>query len=294
MRPDRRNIEIAEPKYLDMGKVYLEALTELAKPFPSVRLTQWPNFSHMTGGFRPREFSILCGATGSGKTTLLANISAQLVLQDVSHFVMSVETGHTDYMKRIISVLTKADINTGDPVPISELERIQLRYGDVLCKETVQFALYEDRLPVEQLMHDIKHMVDTHGCKIAMIDNLNFFMEVKSASESIVEMDRVIHSLIIFCKQVDVHIIMVMHPRKTEGDGRITSEFEIKGSSTSVQEAHNVFLFNRPRQEDIDSGVRNWFSREITLQKMRRRGSCVGKTIIFDSEGTRYIEKGFV
>ena len=103
-------------------------------------------------------------------------------------------------------------------------------------------------------------------------------------------MDRVIHELILFCKRVDVHIIMVMHPKKTEG-GRVVSEFDIKGSSTAVQEAHNIFLFNRARA--TKDGLVTPSDRELTLNKMRRRGSHVGKTLIFGSTGTRYEEKGY-
>ena len=87
-----------------------------------------------------------------------------------------------------------------------------------------------------------------------------------------------------------MHVIMVMHPKKTEG-GRIVSEFDIKGSSTAVQEAHNVFLFNKARA--TKDGLVTKLDREITLNKMRRRGSHVGKTLIFGSVGTRYEEKGY-
>lgn len=289
MRP--KDIEIRDPRAQNMREVYREALRELGKPYPSVRLGDWEMFNLMTGGFRVREFSILCGSTGAGKTTFLANVSAQLLKQKVKHFVMSVETGHTDFMKRVMSVLSGQDLNTGDPVSADMLARIHAQNAEHLESDTIEFSLYDNRVSVEQLMHDIRFMVQK-GCKIAMLDNLNFFMEVKSAADQVLEMDRVVHELIIFCKQVDVHIVMVMHPKKTINT-RVESEFDIKGSSTAVQEAHNIFLFNRPKVEDVKDGVRDQFQRELTLAKMRRRGKYVGKTIIFDSLDTQYIEKGF-
>lgn len=278
-------LENFKPYALNMREVYLQALDELAKPYPAIQLNDWPSWNQLTGGFRMREFTILCGATGVGKTTLLANLSAQLLKQRVKHFVMSVETGHTDYMKRILSVLAGKDLNTGEVVSVEELSQLHVKNAHLLETDHIEFSLYEDRLPVEQLMGDIEYMVKYHGCKIAMIDNLNFFMEVTSAQNQVIEMDRVIHSLIIFCKQIDVHLIMVMHPKKTDG-GRVESEFDIKGSSTAVQEAHNVFLFNRSKSEDHGD------LRELTLKKMRRRGAYVGRTLLFYNFGTRYIEKG--
>lgn len=293
MRPEisHQPLDVA-PHALNMREVYLEALRELAKPYPAIKLDDWPTFSTMTGGFRKREFTILCGATGSGKTTLLSNWSAMLLKQGVKHFVMSVETGHTDFMKRVISVLSGVDLNTGDPVPVETLQAIHEANAHHLEADTIEFSLYEDRIPVEQLKADILWMQKNRGCSIVFIDNLNFFMEVTRSADTIIEMDRVIHELIILCKQVDVHLVMVMHPKKNEKGSRLTSEFDIKGSSTAVQEAHNVLLFNRPDHALIESGDRSPQDREITIQKMRRRGVHTGKTIILSNQGTRYIEKG--
>jgi twinkle protein len=279
------------PHALDMQSVYMQAIQELAKPFPAVQLPEWDCFNRMTGGFRPREFSIFCGPTGSGKTTWLANLSAQLLKANTKHFVMSVETGHTDFMKRIMSALAGKDFNTGEAISTQDIARFQVEHGRYLETNAIEFSLYEDRLPVEQLMADIAHMVFEKGCKIAIVDNLNFFMEVTSANNAVIEMDRVIHNLIIFCKKVDVHIIMVMHPKKTDG-ARIENEFDIKGSSTAVQEAHNVFLFNRPRPDDVMKGFRDVQDREIKIAKMRRRGVNVGKSIVYRNSSSQYLEGG--
>ena len=274
------------PKSQDMSLVFDEACLELLKPYPSMRLPDWDLFNQATGGFRPREFSILCGATGSGKTTWLANVSAQLLKAEVKHFVMSVETGHTDFMKRILSVLSSTDLNAVDSVDQSFVDGLHAKYEAQIHSGLVQFSLYENRVRLEQLIHDLQWMHDKKGCKVAMIDNLNFFMEVSTAANSVIEMDKVVHELIMFCKRVEMHIIMVMHPKKTE-HGRVESEFDIKGSSTAVQEAHNVFLFNRPK----DASDSNSYDRELKIAKMRRRGKMVGKTIVYGNFNTKYLER---
>jgi twinkle protein len=273
----------------NMPEVFKDALRELRAPFPSVRLADWSEFNRITGGFRPREFSILCGATGSGKTTFLSNLSAQLLMARVKHFVMSVETGHTDFMKRILSVLHGRDLNTGDAVDAAVLAEITTRHHELLLSDTIEFSLYDNRVSVDQLCNDLDHMAKA-GCKVAMVDNLNFFLEVTSAANQIIEMDRVIHEIIMLCKRIDMHVIMVMHPKKTES-GRVESEFDIKGSSTAVQEAHNVFLFNRPSQQQLAEG-RTMFERELKIAKMRRRGGYVGSQVWFTSQGTKYFENG--
>jgi replicative DNA helicase len=289
---NKERVEVHEPQVLNMREVFIEAIKELGKPFPAIQIGSWEYFNRMTGGFRVREFSILCGSTGSGKTTWLANASAHLLQTKVKHFVMSVETGHTDFMKRVLSALAGEDLNTGEVVSAEKLANLSVKYLETIQSGAIEFSLYENRVPVEQLISDLRHM-EKMGCKVAMIDNLNFFMEVTRAVDQVIEMDRVIHELIILCKQIDMHVIMVMHPKKTD-NGRVESEFDIKGSSTAVQDAHNVFLFNRPKQEDISANSRDPSQRELKLAKMRRRGNHVGKSILYSNNGTQYVEVGFV
>lgn len=278
----------------DMAAVYLDALEELTKPYPSIKLPGWPKFNEFTGGLRPREFSILCGPTGVGKTTALSNISAQLITSGIKHFVLSVETGHTDYMKRIMSVLAKRDINAGDAVDREVLKKIHDTHKETLTSNLIEFSLYDNRLPVEDLIKDLKYMVLKKKCQVAIVDNLNFLLDVTTAANQIVEMDRVVHELIMFCKQHEVHLFLVMHPRKTDG-GRVESEYDIKGSSTSVQEAHNIFLLNRTTEEDDPDKYDgpSTSDREIKIVKMRRRGQHVGRKIFFACKETVYTEKGF-
>jgi archaellum biogenesis ATPase FlaH len=287
-----RREEPYEPNSEPLSESYLGSLQELVEPYPSVRLPEWATFDELVGGFRPREFSILCGATGSGKTTLLANLSALLLKQRVKHFVMSVETGHTDFVKRVMSVFCGRDLNTGEPVPLEVLKTFDKEHGKFFRGKDAHLALYDNRVSVERLKQELIHHATVKNCKVAFIDNLNFFMEVVSPERAVAEMDRVIHELIILCKQIDMHVIMVMHPKKTDG-GRVESEFDIKGSSTAVQESHNVFLWNRPHPDDIKGNVAGYGDREIKFAKMRRRGKHVGSRLLVSCvDGVKYVEKG--
>jgi twinkle protein len=266
------------------------ACAELLAPYKSTHLGAWENFDRAIGGLRAREFSILCGSTGTGKTTLLANISMQLLLQRVKHYVASVETGDTDFCKRVLSALVNEDLNTGEKIELDRVRAFRKQYEAILeNNEDLYLSIFDNRVSLELLLQDLERAHREHGCKIAMLDNLNFFMEVTAAQNQLIEMDRTIHELIMFCKRVDMHVIMVMHPKKTL-NGRVESEFDIKGSSTAVQEAHNVFLFNRPSEEDQCRFSHEVF-RELKIAKLRRRGGFVGKRIMFKNLGSAYVEE---
>jgi len=288
LAPHRRPKREHKIRMRSIGDVYGQAMGELARPFPSAKLYNWTKFNWLTGGFRLGEYSILCGGTGVGKTTLLANIAVQLVMAGHRLFVAPVETGDSDFVKRMISVVHGFDVNTGDSVHAERLQSINSKHADFFLTDRVQLSVYDDRVDPDILMDDIWHAKQVHQCTIAITDNLNYFLEVKDERAWMIEQDRVTHRMIDFTKNAPIHWIQVMHPRKV--DGLVESENDIKGSSTSVQEAQNVLLFNPPSEEDIENDVRTPLDRVITLRKMRRRGVYTNHRLIFTSDGTTYTE----
>lgn len=268
-----------------------ETINSIKNPPNSILVDDFKLLNQVTGGFRGFEYSILCGPTGCGKTQFLANLSLGLIKSNIKHFVMSVETGKHDFFRRVFSAFSKYDYNTGAAADSFKVDQDAKKFIPVVSSDSLYLSHYESRVKVENLIKDLIFMNHQRGCKLAIIDNLNFFMEVTSAANQIVEMDRVTHELIMLCKRIDIHIIMVMHPKKTD-HGRVENEFDIKGSSTSVQEAHNVFLFNKPSQVDITNGKCRT-DRELKIVKMRRRGLFVGRSLWFTADnGSVYLEKG--
>jgi len=85
-----------------------------------------------------------------------------------------------------------------------------------------------------------------------------------------------------------------MHPKKTD-HGRVESEFDIKGSSTAVQEAHNVWLFNRPSKAVIEEDPEKFKQfREIKIAKCRRYGRFVGDFVSFKCiDGVDFVEEEY-
>lgn len=269
-----------KPNSTTQRELLADAYRQMIKPYPSVRLPNWPRFNLMTGGFRANEYTILAGSTGSGKTTFCANISAELSESNIPHYVASIETGPNDFVRRVMSAVRRRDWNTGEQVPLEDVKQFHVDYGAKLERDNVWLGLYENRVRSEVMLADIAFHVKTHGIKVALVDNFQFMNQVVSTSNQIVEEDRVMHSFIMFCKLVPVHILMINHPRKTES-GRVETEFDVKGSSTAVQEAQNVLLWNRIHPDLVKSGVANEGDRELKIAKMRRRGKFVGKKLIF-------------
>lgn len=281
-------------KYFSLKDYVLRAYDTMLVPPPSVRLQFWPKLDSAIGGLREYEYTILCGVTGGGKTAWVASLAEKIASQGHGVYVASIETGPEDFTRRVISARAGKNYNTGDVVPAREIQDFRRNNPDVENGLPIHIATYEDRVDNREIMEQVSLAILNNGVKVAIIDNLNFCLEVRRQNEQIIEMDRVVHDWIIYSKQNPVHIIMIMHPRKTE-DGRIEHEFDIKGSSTAVQEAHNILLFNRLPSKLVRQN-HGYFSRfrDIKIAKCRRRGFAVGGSISFVSrDGVSYEEEEF-
>lgn len=262
--------------YRHVFEIWKDATKDLLNPPVGIGLKWWPGFTSLLGGLRPHELTLLCAPTGAGKTQLLANISAQLLVTSVPHFVAPVETGDTDFVVRVLSCLDKKDYNSGEKVSVDDLNKLKEKYQPLLSKNKLFISTHDNRVPMEEMIALLKYMHHEYGVQVALLDNLNFFLDVVSSDMEKAEMDSAIHEFIMLAKKIAIHVILVVHPRKTE-KGRVESEFDIKGSSTAVQEASNVLLFNRPLPDDVNNNKKRFTDREFVFRKIRKRGQNVGK-----------------
>lgn len=266
-----------------------DASRDILKPVEGIQIEGWNNFNSFTGGLRPNEFTIFCGATGIGKTQFLANLAAQLIKQKVKTFVAPVETGAIDLMRRILSIYGGYDFNTGEKPNKEMISKLkEAMYTTLDIANNLYVTTYDNRVDVNEMILNLKYVNDVHGVKVAVLDNLNFFMKPTRAQDTILEYDEVVHNFVMLAKRIPIHIILVMHPRKTDG-GKVISEFDIKGSSTAVQEATNVLLMNRLDEKEMENGLTP-FDRELVFRKIRRRGFNVGRKFYMRSQSGRYID----
>lgn len=272
--------------YIEAEAVYLQEASKIGKPAKGLPIARWSYLTEALGGFPPNQFSIVCGPSGAGKTTLLASWALDLFSAQVPVYIASIELGAGEFMKKMMSAGIGKNIAE---VPYSEREQTTKNMYPILGTSMSVFAKYDTRVSHTDMLTDILHAHRTKGIKIAMVDNINYMMEVKRGTDQNLEMDRAVHDFVVFCKKIPIHIIMVMHPRKTE-NGRVTSMFDVKGSATSVQESANVLLFNRLDKE-IDAPIgpfgeryEHKYCRELLIEKSRFNGRAVGQRIIMAIE----------
>lgn len=276
--------------YRNGNEVWEHTARALKSPPRGIPAPWWPLFNEYLGGMREHEVTLLCAPTGAGKTQILANLSVQVIAQGVPLFVAPVETGDQDFLARIASVFAKRDLNTGEKISADVVDGLGKGFQESGAFDRVYLASYDNRVDIHEMVNMLKYMHQEYGVKIALLDNLNFFLKVVSSQHEKAEMDNAIHEFVMLVKKLPIHVVLIVHPKKTEG-GRVESEFDIKGSSTAVQECANCCLFNRPKREDVESGRAQPTDREMVFRKIRKRGGHVGKIIRFSFSGGRYEER---
>lgn len=291
---DNQPSSIASPPPFEMLFEAAEgAFQEIVRPIPGIELPLWTKFNEFTGGLRAHEITLLSAPTGAGKTQLNANLSLQLLMNRIPHFVASVETGRHDFIRRMVSAMEKKDYNDGRAHPVEEIKGVAARVLPTFKINNIAFSRYEDRVKISMMIESLKRVHDAIGAKVAILDNLNFFLQPTSVAMERAEFDDAIHEFVMVAKrELPMHIWLILHPRKTL-NGRVESEFDIKGSATAVQEAANVMLWNRPTDADIRDHSLTINHRELKFCKIRKRGSSVGVKIFYQYNGGLYDEIGF-
>lgn len=271
-----------------------QSALQIMNPPKGITLNRWSKFNDFTGGLRAHELSIFCGNTGAGKTQFLANVATQLLEQEEKTFIASVETGAVDFGIRMLSVLAGRDLNTGAAFDCMVFKNALKSQLDRLQKNLF-FSTHDNRVDVIDMVETLKMMHEIHGVKIAVLDNLNFFLKVTRSADMNLAYDEAVHNFVITVKKLPIHIFLVMHPKKNDSKTtqKITSEFDIKGSSTAVQEAGNVLLMNRLDDNEIDcpNPLGTPFTREFVFKKIRKRGFNVNKKFYLEYEGGAYVER---
>lgn len=271
-----------------MSEVTDTAILNARTPPEGLTIPDWDDFNRFTGGLRPREFSIVCGPTGAGKTTFLAGLVAGLIDQNKKVFVAPVEVGEVSFTQAVLTQYGNGtNFASGEALDIQGQTALMQAAKKSVDKilNNLSMTTYSGRVEVDEMIEVLTYANDILGAQVAILDNLNYFL--KPSKDGLLVMDEAIHSFVQFTKSHPIHTIMVMHPRKTEG-GKITSEFDIKGSSTAVQEASNILLMNRLTDDEQEELNRDRFDREFVFKKLRLRGQYVNQKFYMRASNGRY------
>ena len=286
--------EEIEDQQVELPDAFSDLEDHLSKKESMFPLAGFPRLTEMLGGgLTTRGFTILTGPTGAGKSTLCSNLWFSLQASGKNVYMSPIEIGYVEQMKSLVSIISGRPRRELTPEMMPEIR--EKYYPTFFSNRGHVFSKHESRVNHMDLLTELYHNFLTRNTDVAIIDNWNFMLEPAKGQDAISMNDTALHDCIVFTKKIPVHIIMVMHPRKTDGDDDyIKSIYDIKGSSTSIQESTNVLLFNRLETPDEDTpmNVEAKMCREIKCAKARFNGRAVGRKVFFeiDKNSEHYTE----
>ncbi len=276
----RKLIENAKPiphkEILTFHELRQEIRNELENPDQVVgkQFKTLPALNRIIKGHRPGELTVLTGSTGSGKTTLLSQMSIDLCEGNTNTLWGSFEIKNTRLIKKMLTQLVGY-----------ELDGLSQDHFDAAAERFENLPLYFMRFygstEVDQVLDAMEYAVYAYDVEHVILDNLQFMLSGQGnnnrhnfgkfeAQEDALEKFRK------FATASNVHITLVIHPRK-EDDDTLLNMSSIFGAAKATQEADNVFILQRMKDEKF-----------LDVKKNRFDGSLGRVNLYFDEQSNMY------
>ncbi|NP_001355545.1 SF4 helicase domain-containing protein [Caenorhabditis elegans] len=239
---------------------------------------QWKRFAVLNkylGGLRPGEMTVLTGGTGNGKTTFLCEYSLDLFTQGVRTLFCSFEMPEKKILHWMLvqyAGLPLHRVEYSNSIN-SWLDRFERSSSALTMLDSEEFM----EKSINEIVRAIRIHVENSGIQHVVIDNLQFLInqgmmadEKSSGLDRFHLQDRFVGYMRQLATQNQIHITMVVHPRKTDGDTEIDVQ-HFGGSARVTQEADNVIAIQRKR----DDRDRSKFRKFLYILKNRYYGRRV-------------------
>lgn len=244
------------------------------------------------GGFSPGQISIWTGKRGSGKSTVVSQIllnavdAGQRVCAYSGELQAEVFKSWTTLQAAGFGHITQCtDARTGHafwmPDKVAE-ERINAWLRG-------HWWLYDQRTSpndVDSVLALYEFAVRRYGCNIFLCDNL---MSLRYGHGTEVDIYRAqsefVGALVRFAQKYSVHVHIVAHPRKSNGQAEITDADEVGGSGDITNRADNVFALVRLSKEQARQ---HHYNTMLSVLKNRAYGYTGQIALCFDEKSRRF------
>jgi twinkle protein len=243
------NAELRDVKYVRrLANVEAINLADLPKIKTGIR-----NLDRVCGGLLRGHVVLLSGKRGEGKSTLMSQLVAQAIDQDNAVFVYSGELPNYHFKNWLDLQIAGAN----------NIETRQNEFNDneyYLAPETVKTinrwyydkAFIFDNTAVtddeyEGVIKVITDAICRYDIKLVCIDNLMTAMECDTNTDLYRQQSTFVKNLEKMAQQYDIAIILVAHPKKSNG---AFDNDTVSGSSDITNAVSFVFNYERAKEDD--------------------------------------------
>lgn len=253
--------------------VYMEMAHQ--NEIEGIKFKRFDQLNEIMRGFRRGELSVFSGKTGTGKTTFMSEYSLDLCAQGVNTLWGSFEVKNTRLakmqLKQFSAINLEDHLDQFDPWA-DRFQRLPMYYLTFHGSQKVDLVL--DAMGHAVYIYDISHVI---------IDNIQFMMGMSAKGmDRFYTQDLIIERFRKFATLHNVHVTLVIHPRKENEDHLNTNS--IFGGAKATQEADNVILL---QEEQVNPKLKRKF---IQIAKNRFSGD-LGYLPLFFNKGTLTFSK---
>lgn len=251
-----------------------------------IKIRSLPRFGAMLNGFRCGELTIFSGPTGSGKTTVLSQLSLDLCMQGVQTLWGSFEIRNSRLglvMAQQMANSSLIDVNA--KYIQSELAGV----SEKLSKLPLYFLDFFGSTDMAIILNNMVEAVKTKNVQHILLDNLQFILSEQHMyrMDKFELADKTISALRSFCNIFNVHVTLVVHPRK-EDDNTLLGISSLSGTAKVSQEADNIIILQSNQSGRYLEVKKNRY--EGTVGSVKLRFEKERKLVFEDDENNKNIE----
>ena len=229
-------------------------------------------YNNLIKGFRRGELTVFTGPTGSGKTTFLSQLSLDFLERQIPTLWGSFEIKNEILATTLMYQYSRQN-----------LEKIGRENLKIMLEDMSDLPLYFMKFfgstDLNVLFNTLDYAVYTYDIAHIVLDNLQFMLSGQGRNVNKFDLqDQVISELRRFCTEKNVHITIVIHPKKVDDDEELTIA-SVFGSAKATQESDNIIIMQNKHR-----------FRYIDIRKNRFDGSIGRVPIGFDRSTRRYFE----
>lgn len=273
----------------DLRTVNLESVKLNSKKKGAYVPTGFDTVDYMLNDLEPQRVTLVTGPSFAGKTTAVRGFIVNAI--DKKHEVLWImgENEIKDEVRRLYqcvigkrkdyydSVLeNKRLVKIPKPEVVTALNKWSDGKLKIIHKAEAKLKTHHEMFKIIENELKINHH------KLIVIDNLMSVLSATSFEKNEAQAD-FMQTCCDIAKVYNTHIVIVLHPRKSNGfkvDHKNCSNDEISGSGDIPNKADNIMWVIKPSDEERESGIDGW----LKVTKNKRWGNTGIVPLKFDRD----------